>query len=227
MVRHPSHRGRGSQLAIAHTHSRAVALSVISGKCLPEFDHGGQFPTFRECLTDGRGRRFVDAEHDASMVGRPASGKRRSCSIFSAASTTLCESADRGLRRRNPQAVLDLSSLSCIRAPATMHDRSDVSITMSKPRFTAPAANAAPAQCMTHLMPCLCAVSRILFGRPEIFNTDQGSQFTSPRFTGVLQAAGVRISMDDRGRWMDKVFIERLWRSLKVSDRSASLPFGT
>jgi putative transposase len=53
------------------------------------------------------------------------------------------------------------------------------------------------------------------FGRPEIFNTDQGSQFTSPRFTGVLQAAGVRISMDGRGRWMDNVFIERLWRSVK------------
>ncbi len=53
------------------------------------------------------------------------------------------------------------------------------------------------------------------FGRPEIFNTDQGSQFTSPRFTGLLQAAGVRISMDGRGRWLDNVFIERLWRSLK------------
>jgi putative transposase len=53
------------------------------------------------------------------------------------------------------------------------------------------------------------------FGRPDIFNADQGSQFTSPRFTGVLQAAGVRISMDGRGRWMDNVFIERLWRSVK------------
>ena len=52
-------------------------------------------------------------------------------------------------------------------------------------------------------------------GRPEIFNTDQGCQFTSPRFTAVLRAAGVRISMDGRGRWMDNVFIERLWRSLK------------
>ena len=52
-------------------------------------------------------------------------------------------------------------------------------------------------------------------GKPEIFNTDQGSQFTSPRFTGVLREAGVRISMDGRGRWMDNVFIERLWRSLK------------
>ena len=51
--------------------------------------------------------------------------------------------------------------------------------------------------------------------RPEIFNTDQGSQFTSPRFTDVLKDAGVRISMDGRGRWMDNVFIERLWRSLK------------
>jgi putative transposase len=53
------------------------------------------------------------------------------------------------------------------------------------------------------------------FGKPEIFNSDQGSQFTSPRFTAVLSAAGVRISMDGRGRWMDNVFIERLWRSLK------------
>jgi putative transposase len=54
-----------------------------------------------------------------------------------------------------------------------------------------------------------------LHGRPAIFNTDQGSQFTSPRFTEMLIEAGVRVSMDGRGRWMDNVFIERLWRSLK------------
>jgi len=53
------------------------------------------------------------------------------------------------------------------------------------------------------------------FGRPEIFNSDQGSQFTSPRFTGRLIDAGVKVSMDGRGRWMDNVFIERLWRSVK------------
>ena len=53
------------------------------------------------------------------------------------------------------------------------------------------------------------------YGRPEIFNTDQGSQFTSLAFTKVLIAAGIRISMDGKGRWMDNVFIERLWRSLK------------
>ena len=52
-------------------------------------------------------------------------------------------------------------------------------------------------------------------GKPEIFNTDQGSQFTSFVFTGRLQAAGIRISMDGRGRCMDNIFIERLWRSLK------------
>ena len=52
-------------------------------------------------------------------------------------------------------------------------------------------------------------------GRPDIFNIDQGSQFTSPRFTGLLTAAGIRVSMDGRGRWMDNVFIERLWRSMK------------
>jgi putative transposase len=57
------------------------------------------------------------------------------------------------------------------------------------------------------------ALSR--FGRPEIFNTDQGSHFTNAAFTDVLSAAGVRISMDGRGRWMDNVFIERLWRSVK------------
>ena len=64
---------------------------------------------------------------------------------------------------------------------------------------------------------CIEALEEALarFGRPEISNTDQGSQFTSPRFTGVLRDACVRISMDGRGRWMDNVFIERLWRSLK------------
>ena len=53
------------------------------------------------------------------------------------------------------------------------------------------------------------------YGRPEIFNTDQGSQFTSREFTELLEGAGVEISMDGKGRWRDNVFIERLWRSLK------------
>ncbi len=57
------------------------------------------------------------------------------------------------------------------------------------------------------------ALSRL--GRPGIFNIDQGSQFTSPRFTKVLLEAVVRISLDGRSRWMDNVFIKRLWRSLK------------
>ena len=67
---------------------------------------------------------------------------------------------------------------------------------------------------------CVSALEEALarFGRPEIFNTDQGSQFTSAAFTGTLMAAGVRISMDGRGWWMDNVFIERLWRSLKYED---------
>src|SRR3954463_671907 len=62
---------------------------------------------------------------------------------------------------------------------------------------------------------CIEALEEALarFGKPEIFNTDQGSQFTSPQFTRVLRAAGVRISMDGRGRWLDNVFIERLARS--------------
>jgi len=53
------------------------------------------------------------------------------------------------------------------------------------------------------------------YGRPEIFNTDQGSQFTSTEFTGVLKANEIRISMDGKGRWVDNVFVERLWRSVK------------
>ena len=53
------------------------------------------------------------------------------------------------------------------------------------------------------------------YGPPAIFNSDPGSQFTSVEFTDVLKEAGIRISMDGKGRWMDNVFIERLWRSLK------------
>jgi len=54
-----------------------------------------------------------------------------------------------------------------------------------------------------------------IYGRPEIFNTDQGSQFTSEAFTGRLKKEGIEISMDGKGRWADNVFVERLWRSLK------------
>jgi putative transposase len=56
------------------------------------------------------------------------------------------------------------------------------------------------------------------FGRPEIFNTDQGSQFTSEEWTTRLIQAGVAISMDGKGRWIDNVFIERLWRSVKYEE---------
>ena len=64
---------------------------------------------------------------------------------------------------------------------------------------------------------CIEALEEALarYGKPEIFNTDQGSQFTSFGFTGVLKDADVAISMDGRGRCMDNIFIERLWRSLK------------
>ena len=64
---------------------------------------------------------------------------------------------------------------------------------------------------------CLEALADALegCGIPEIFNTDQGSQFTSVAFTGMLEASGIRCSMDGRGRCLDNVFIERLWRSLK------------
>ena len=68
---------------------------------------------------------------------------------------------------------------------------------------------------------CLAALDRAVSstGRvPEIFNTDQGCQFTSAEWTGRLTELGVKISMDGKGRWMDNVFIERLWRSLKYEE---------
>ena len=66
---------------------------------------------------------------------------------------------------------------------------------------------------------CLEALHKALLkGKPEIFNTDQGSQFTSNAFTKVLIDNGIRISMDSRGRAFDNIFIERLWRSLKYEE---------
>jgi putative transposase len=67
---------------------------------------------------------------------------------------------------------------------------------------------------------CLAALDEALarYGKPRIFNTDQGAQFTSAAFTGKLEAAGVAISMDGRGRFMDNIFIERLWRSIKYEE---------
>ena len=67
---------------------------------------------------------------------------------------------------------------------------------------------------------CVEALNEALqrFGAPQIFNTDQGSQFTSEAFTNVLKDHGIEISMDGKGRWVDNVFVERLWRSVKVED---------
>jgi putative transposase len=67
---------------------------------------------------------------------------------------------------------------------------------------------------------CLDAVEEALarFGRPGIFNTDQGSQFTSAAFTGLLLENAIAISMDGRGAWRDNVFVERLWRSVKYEE---------
>ena len=64
---------------------------------------------------------------------------------------------------------------------------------------------------------CVSALEEALakYGKPDIFNTDQGAQFTSFAFTRILLDASIRISMDGRGRWLDNVFIERFWRSLK------------
>jgi putative transposase len=67
---------------------------------------------------------------------------------------------------------------------------------------------------------CLKALERAVhnFGRPEILNSDQGVQFTDHRFTGLLERNNIKISMDGKGRCMDNIFIERLWRSLKYEE---------
>ena len=66
---------------------------------------------------------------------------------------------------------------------------------------------------------CIAALEEALSkGRPEIFNTDQGSQFTSEAFTGVLRDQGIQISMDGKGRYLDNIFVERLWRSIKYEE---------
>ena len=67
---------------------------------------------------------------------------------------------------------------------------------------------------------CLDAVREAIwrYGTPEIFNTDQGSQFTSADFIGLLKAHDIRISMDGKGCWRDNVFVERLWRTLKYEE---------
>ena len=67
---------------------------------------------------------------------------------------------------------------------------------------------------------CIEAVEEAMarYGKPDIFNTDQGSQFTSSAFTGLLKQHGIRISMDGQGAWRDNVFVERLWKSVKYEE---------
>ena len=66
---------------------------------------------------------------------------------------------------------------------------------------------------------CVEALSEAMDrGRPEVFNTDHGSQFTSQEFTQVLQDRGVKISMDGKGRYADNIFVERLWRTVKYEE---------
>ena len=66
---------------------------------------------------------------------------------------------------------------------------------------------------------CVDALEEALgLGQPEIFNSDQGAQFTSTKFTGVLEDRGIRISMDGRGRVHDNIFVERLWRTVKYEE---------
>lgn len=67
---------------------------------------------------------------------------------------------------------------------------------------------------------CLETVEEVMarYGRPEIFNTDQGSQFTSTAFTGLLITNGIRVSMDGKGGWRENVFVERVWKSVNYEE---------
>ena len=67
---------------------------------------------------------------------------------------------------------------------------------------------------------CIEAVEEAIqrHGKPEIFNTDQGSQFTSTEFVDLIQGHGIQVSMDGKGRWVDNVFVERLWKSVKYEE---------
>ena len=66
---------------------------------------------------------------------------------------------------------------------------------------------------------CLVALERaVRVGKPEVFNTDQGAQFTSPRFVNALEEEEIAVSMDGRGRYLDNIWIERFWRSLKYEE---------
>ena len=67
---------------------------------------------------------------------------------------------------------------------------------------------------------CIEALNEALekYGNPEIFNTDQGSQYTSEEFTGILNERNIKISMDGKGRALDNVFVERLWRTVKYEE---------
>src|SRR5690606_26217823 len=71
---------------------------------------------------------------------------------------------------------------------------------------------------------CIEAVEEAIqrHGTPEIFNTDQGSPFTSAEFIGLIQDRGIQVSMDGKGRWVDNVFVERLWKSGKRPPRTVS-----
>ena len=67
---------------------------------------------------------------------------------------------------------------------------------------------------------CIEAVEEAIqrHGKPQIFNTDQGSQFTSTEFINLIQGHGIRVSLDGKGRWVDNVFVERLWKSVKYEE---------
>ena len=91
----------------------------------------------------------------------------------------------------------------------------------TRPEAPADLARAARAAGMNESAATLCLDAledALRKGRPEIFNADRGAQFTSAAFTDKLEAAGVRINMDGRGRWLDTVFVERLWRCLKYEE---------
>ncbi len=99
---------------------------------------------------------------------------------------------------------------------ATLMKRMGIEAIYRRPNTSKPA----PGHKIYPYLFCIEALEEALVkhGKPEIFNTDQGSQFTSEAFTGVLIGAGIAISMDGKGSWRDNVFVERLWKSVKYEE---------
>ena len=160
---------------------------------------------YRDGLRAGRVAEGSALIADAATAGRddrPLPVRRAFCGLF----LIVLSHAD-GRETYAASATVSADPVSCNRevTPGDGHSRAVLAWRLSN---------------TLHADFCVEALEEALrrFGRPDIFNTDQGSQFTSTDFTDVLKTHGIKISMDGKGRFIDNIFVERLWRSLKYEE---------